>query len=55
MTVKMLQPKDVIAILVLVSFVFLTFNGIDSPLTEVVTLMLGYYFGHRNSGVDDGK
>lgn len=51
---KLLQPKDVIAILVLVSFVFLAFNGIESPLTEVVALMAGYYFARRKSGVDDG-
>lgn len=52
---KLLQPKDVIAILVLVSAVFLIFNGFDSPLTEGVALISGYYFGHRSSGVDDGN
>ena len=52
---KLLQPKDVIAVLILVSFVFLTFNGIESPLTDLVALMIGYYFGHRKAGVDNGS
>lgn len=52
---KMLQPKDIIAVLILVSFVFLAFNGIDTPLTDLVALMIGYYFGHRSTGIDDGQ
>jgi len=52
---KMLQPKDIIAVLILVSFVFLAFNGIDTPLTDLVALMIGYYFGHRTTGIDDGQ
>ena len=51
----MLQPKDIIAVLILVSFVFLAFNGIDTPLTDLVALMIGYYFGHRSTGIDDGQ
>ncbi len=50
-----LKPKDIIAILVLVCFVFLIFNGITSPLNEIVTLAIGYYFGHRKQGVDTGE
>lgn len=53
--INFLGPKDVIAILVLVSMVFLAFNNIDSPLTEAVALMAGYYFGRRKSGADDGN
>ena len=52
---KLLQPKDVIAILSIVSVVFLLFNGIESPLTDMVALIVGYYFGHRKSGIDDGN
>lgn len=51
---KTLQPKDIIAILVLISVVFLLFNKIDGPLTSLIPLVVGYYFGHRKSGNDSG-
>jgi len=49
-----LKPKDIIAVLILVGAFFLLINGVDSPITEMVALIVGYYFGHRKSGVDDG-
>ncbi len=49
-----LKPKDIIAVLTLVCIVFLLFNGISSPLDQLVPLVVGYYFGHRTQGVDNG-
>jgi len=48
------KPKDIIAILILVSAVFLIFNGFESQLNEIIALVVGYYFGHRTTGVDSG-
>lgn len=49
-----LKPKDFIAIIVLLCVTFLVFNGYTGPLTDMVSLMIGYYFGHRKSGIDEG-
>jgi len=49
-----LKPKDMIAVFVLMCFTFLLFNGYDGPLTDFIGLMVGYYFGHRQQGVDSG-
>ena len=49
MNMLQFQPRDIIAILVLVTAVFLIFNGIDSPLTELISLAVGYYFGNKGN------
>mgnify|MGYP001578280322 CR=1 FL=1 len=54
MNMQHFQPKDIIAILVLVSVVFLLFNNIESPLPEVAVGMLGFYFGLRKNKDDTG-
>ena len=50
-----LQPKDVIAIIVILCVVFLIYTGYDGPLTEVFTLVIGYYFGLRKPQEEDGR
>jgi len=49
-----LKPKDMIAIIVLLCFTFLVFNGVNTPLTEFLAVFAGYYFGHRKAGIDSG-
>lgn len=49
------KPKDMIAIILTMCVTFLLFTGYEGPLTEVITLVVGYYFGHRQSGKDTGQ
>lgn len=48
------QPKDVIAITVILSVVFLKFFKIEFNFDPVLTLMIGYYFAKRTAGHDSG-
>lgn len=48
------QPKDLIAIVVILSVVFLKFFKIEFNFDPVLTLMLGYYFARRVHGSDAG-
>ena len=48
------QPKDVVAIVVLVGITVLKLRGIDGQLDAVGALILGYYFAHRKNGDDRG-
>jgi len=50
-----LKPKDIVAIIVLLCAVFLIFNNIASPLTELIALVIGYYFGERQSDKPNGN
>jgi len=49
-----LKPKDIIAIVLVVCITFLLFSGYEGPLTEIITLLVGYYFGHRVTKLDSG-
>jgi hypothetical protein len=49
-----LKPKDLIAIIVILCVVFLIYTGYDGPLTEVFTLVIGYYFGLRKPQQENG-
>jgi hypothetical protein len=49
-----LRPKDMIAIILLVCWTFLIFNEINNPFNDIIGLVVGYYFGHRTTGVDTG-
>lgn len=48
------QPKDLIAILVLVIIAVLKLTGKDGGLDTVGALIIGYYFAHRKDGSDNG-
>lgn len=50
-----LKPKDLIAILSIILITILKLKGVNGTLDTVIALILGYYFGHRISGADNGK
>ena len=50
-----IQPKDIIAIVILVGIGVLKAQGVDGNIDVVLALIVGYYFGHRKSGVDNGS
>ena len=41
---KQLEPKEIIAILVIVAFIYLKVLGIESGIDSAFTLVVGYYF-----------
>ena len=49
------QPKDIIALTVLILIAVLKFNGFDGELDTAGALILGYYFAKRSNGEDRGK
>lgn len=49
-----LHPKDVVAIVALVGIFLLKMTGHNGGLDIAGSLILGYYFGHRQSKVDPG-
>lgn len=54
MRIKILRPKDIIAIIIIVGVVVMKFYGIDSGLNGAIGMMMGYYFVKRESGQDIG-
>jgi len=50
-----LQPKDLIALAVLIGIGILKLKGLDGKLDTIAALILGYYFAHRQDGSDNGK
>ena len=48
------KPKDYIAALTIVSFVFLAWQRIPVDLDLPVAVILGYYFVKRGNGDDNG-
>lgn len=50
-----LKPKDLIALVTVVAVFALISIKANHSLDVVLTLVLGYYFGHRASGIDKGK
>lgn len=49
-----IKPKDIIAGVVILSFVLLRWLRIDGGLDAAVGLILGYYFVKRENGSDNG-
>lgn len=50
-----IQPKDLIAIIVVVMIGILRMKGVNGTLDAPIALILGYYFAHRKDGVDKGQ
>ncbi len=50
-----MKPKDIIAALVILGYVFLKFRGINGELDPALFIILGYYFVKRENGADNGK
>jgi len=48
------QPKDVIAILVIIALVIFKLTGHNGTLDAIVALIVGYYFAKRDGGDDKG-
>lgn len=48
-------PKDYIAALTIVFILALKLRGIDGSLDAILALIIGYYFGHRTTNVDNGN
>ena len=44
-----LQPKDIIALLTVVSMILARIAGIASEMDAIVALILGYYFAKRKT------
>lgn len=51
---KILQPKDIIAVVALISLVLLKFYQNDASIDPLITLIIGYYFAKRHQGTDGG-
>lgn len=52
---KSIKPRDIIAICALLLVVILKYTGQDQGTEIMITGIIGYYFGHRQAGVDDGN
>ncbi len=49
-----IKPKDVIAVYVILILAILMIAKVQGDFTAFLGLIVGYYFGHRTSGVDEG-
>ena len=49
------QPKDVIAVLVIIFAFGLKLAGANGSIDAALALILGYYFVKRESKIDNGK
>ena len=52
---KSYSPKDLVAVFIIGVFVLMKLKGVNGSLDAIVALIIGYYFGHRKSGIDNGK
>ena len=52
---KTLKPKDYVAFLVIVLIFVMVIVKANHSFDAILALIIGYYFGHRSSGVDPGK
>ena len=48
------KPKDIIAILMIAALVIFKLTGRDGSLDLAIAVMVGYYFAHRNDGINHG-
>jgi len=47
MKISTIHPRDIIALIVLIGCGLLLYKGIDSFVTAITTLIIGYYFSKR--------
>jgi len=50
-----LQPKDIIALVLILAFSVFKLSGNNGTLDPVVMLLVGYYFAKRTNGEDSGS
>ena len=49
-----LHIKDIVALIVIFLIFLLVIVKANHSLDAILTLVIGYYFGHRTTGVDQG-
>ena len=49
------KPKDLVALVVLIGIGVLKIKGMNGQLDAIAALIIGYYFAHRQDGIDKGK
>lgn len=49
------RPKDFVAMLVVVLIFTLVIVKANHSFDAILAMIIGFYFGHRASGVDTGK
>lgn len=49
MDIQKLKSADVIAILVICGYLFLSWRGVATDISSAFLLVIGYYFGHSAS------
>ena len=55
MSIPPIGPKDIIAFFAILGAVIVQLAGAADTLSALITLVVGFYFGHRKSGQDVGK
>jgi len=48
------KPKDIIALAMIVALVIFKVTGHNGSLDLAVAVMVGYYFAHRDDGINHG-
>jgi len=48
------KPKDIIAVVTIICASIMKLSGADGVVTAILMLVVGYYFAHRQDGVDKG-
>ena len=49
------HPKDFIALLTVLAIFVMVIVNANHSFDAILALIIGYYFGHRTSGVDKGQ
>jgi len=49
-----LHAKDIVAIILVLLIFLLVIVKANHSLDALLTLIIGYYFGHRTTGIDNG-
>ena len=52
---KTFKPKDYVALLIVFLIFAMVIVNSNHSFDAILALIVGYYFGHRSSGVDPGK
>ncbi len=48
------KPKDAIAVLIIIGVIAMKIKGVNGGLDTAGALIVGYYFGHRTTKIDNG-
>jgi len=51
---KIFKPKDWMAGIIIVGYIFLSWKGLETTLTTATMIIIGYYFAKRENGEDNG-